>query len=327
MRSRHSPCVALGAAGLMVLVSALPAFAGNWGENWGEMTWGELIAAVPLTGRLGFFALVFGLLCVVLWTFRKRAGTGALLLFWIGSSPYLADAQVTVPNTFTDGTPALASEVNENFETLAAALSFPDCATVDDVVCNPVLSCPTCPTCPAIPACDTLGSYGTLAKYKDLRRMAEVNEKCLIGAGGEYSDFQYIQSLLDELRTDDANLADGFTLSPAEIFSYLRVVLYNRRSKFNPLWNNLVVAGFTGGKPFLGTVDLIGTAFEDDLIATGFGAHLALPLMRKALDETPAHLMEEGVARALLEDCLRVLFYRDCRALNRVQVRARPPRR
>ena len=176
-------------------------------------------------------------------------------------------------------------------------------------------------------ACDTLGSYGTLAKYKDLRRMAEVNEKCLIGAGGEYSDFQYIQSLLDELRTDDANLADGFTLSPAEIFSYLRVVLYNRRSKFNPLWNNLVVAGFTGGKPFLGTVDLIGTAFEDDLIATGFGAHLALPLMRKALDETPAHLMEEGVARALLEDCLRVLFYRDCRALNRVQVRARPPRR
>ena len=159
MRSRHSPCVTLVAAGLMVLVSALPAFAGNWGENWGEMTWGELIAAVPLTGRLGFFALVFGLLCVVLWTFRKRARTGALLLFWIMSIPDLAEAQVTVPNTFTDGTPALASEVNENFETLAAALSFPDCATADDVVCNPVLSCPTCPTCPAIPACDTLGSY------------------------------------------------------------------------------------------------------------------------------------------------------------------------
>ena len=42
--------------------------------------------------------------------------------------------------------------------------------------------------------------------------------------------------------------------------------------------------------------------------------------MRKARDATPAHLMEEGVARALLEDCLRVLFYRDCRALNRVQL-------
>ena len=65
---------------------------------------------------------------------------------------------------------------------------------------------------------------------------------------------------------------------------------------------------------------MIGTAFQDDLIATGFGAHLALPLMRKALEETPSHLMEEGAARALLEDCLRVLFYRDCRALNRVQL-------
>ena len=30
--------------------------------------------------------------------------------------------------------------------------------------------------------------------------------------------------------------------------------------------------------------------------------------------------MEEGEARALLEDCLRILFYRDCRALNRVQI-------
>ena len=92
-------------------------------------------------------------------------------------------------------------------------------------------------------ACDTLGSYGTLAKYKDLRRIKEVNAQCLLGAGGEYSDFQYIGGLLDELRQDDVNLADGFTMSPAEIFSYLRVVLYNRRSKFNPLWNNLVVAG------------------------------------------------------------------------------------
>ena len=30
--------------------------------------------------------------------------------------------------------------------------------------------------------------------------------------------------------------------------------------------------------------------------------------------------LEEGEARALLEDCLRVLFYRDCRAYNRVQI-------
>lgn len=27
-----------------------------------------------------------------------------------------------------------------------------------------------------------------------------------------------------------------------------------------------------------------------------------------------------GQRRALLEDCMRVLFYRDCRALNRIQI-------
>lgn len=27
-----------------------------------------------------------------------------------------------------------------------------------------------------------------------------------------------------------------------------------------------------------------------------------------------------GPRRALLEDCMRVLFYRDCRALNRIQI-------
>jgi 20S proteasome alpha/beta subunit len=92
-------------------------------------------------------------------------------------------------------------------------------------------------------ACDTLGSYGTLAKYKDLRRIKKANSKTLIGAGGEYSDFQYLMELLGELEQDDENVDDGFSYSPAEVFSYLRTVLYNRRSKMNPLWNNLVVAG------------------------------------------------------------------------------------
>ncbi len=30
--------------------------------------------------------------------------------------------------------------------------------------------------------------------------------------------------------------------------------------------------------------------------------------------------MDEGEARALLEDCLRVLYYRDCKASNRIQI-------
>ena len=60
-------------------------------------------------------------------------------------------------------------------------------------------------------ACDTLGSYGTLAKYKDLRRMAEVNEKCLIGAGGEYSDFQYVYHYTTNTTNTTSNTATTTT--------------------------------------------------------------------------------------------------------------------
>jgi hypothetical protein len=44
----------------------------------------------------------------------------------------------------------------------------------------------------------------------------------------------------------------------------------------NPLWNSVVVGGIQDGKPFLGFVDKIGVAYQDDVIATGFGTHLAI---------------------------------------------------
>lgn len=67
---------------------------------------------------------------------------------------------------------------------------------------------------------------------------------------------------------------------------------------------------------FLGMVDLYGTAFEDTTIATGYGAYLARPLLRKAYRAD----LSEDEARKILEDCMRVLFYRDARAINRIQI-------
>ena len=64
----------------------------------------------------------------------------------------------------------------------------------------------------------------------------------------------------------------------------------------------------------LGVVDQIGTAFEADFTATGFGKHMAVPQMREHWRAD----MTEGEARELLEGCMRVLFYRDCRTINRV---------
>lgn len=66
----------------------------------------------------------------------------------------------------------------------------------------------------------------------------------------------------------------------------------------------------------LGYTDLRGTAFSDQYAATGYGAYLAMPLIRERWSAD----MDEASARTLLEDCMRVLWYRDTRALNKIQI-------
>ena len=63
--------------------------------------------------------------------------TSILLLVLLLSAASSAQAQVTIPNTFSDGTPALASEVNANFQALASAVNAADGAAPADVVCHP----------------------------------------------------------------------------------------------------------------------------------------------------------------------------------------------
>jgi len=200
-----------------------------------------------------------------------------------------------------------------------------------------------------------------------------VNDNTIIGAGGEYSDFQYILRLLDQLTTEDFAVDDGAKFEPKELHSYLGRVMYNRRSKINPLWNSVIVAGWTPGeaaastaaiptgtlsgpspatttttttttaapggpteskgeekkeekktekkeektgKCFLGLVDLYGSNYTGDFLATGYGMHMGLPLLRKHW--RPDMSYEE--ARKLLEECMTVLIYRDCYSLNKFTV-------
>jgi 20S proteasome subunit beta 7 len=65
----------------------------------------------------------------------------------------------------------------------------------------------------------------------------------------------------------------------------------------------------------LGSVDLYGTTYIENMLATGFGMHMAVPLLRKNWRAD----MNEQEARTLLEDCMRVLYYRDARTINKVR--------
>ena len=70
-----------------------------------------------------------------------------LALFTVMGGPSVALAQVAIPNTFADGTPALADEVNANFQALANGINASNCAPPADVVCNPSFNCPAVPDC------------------------------------------------------------------------------------------------------------------------------------------------------------------------------------
>lgn len=45
---------------------------------------------------------------------------------------------------------------------------------------------------------DTLGSYGSLARFRNCPRVIKVNDNVILGAGGDYADFQYVKDFIDQ---------------------------------------------------------------------------------------------------------------------------------
>lgn len=47
-------------------------------------------------------------------------------------------------------------------------------------------------------AADTLGSYGSLARYRSVSRLLRVNGTTVLGTGGDYADFQFIKAIIEQ---------------------------------------------------------------------------------------------------------------------------------
>ena len=98
---------------LLSLLIAAPAMAGNWGESWGSMVWGS-VAAVPTMGWLGGGLLVSLLVGLSWWRRPGSGGTALGLLLALGLAQG-AEAQISVPHTFVNGTVADADAMSANF--------------------------------------------------------------------------------------------------------------------------------------------------------------------------------------------------------------------
>lgn len=165
-------------------------------------------------------------------------------------------------------------------------------------------------------------SYGSLARFTDTKRLRVFGNQAVVGFGGDVSDMQYIDRLLESMDIRENYSSHGNMLNAKNLHTYLSKVFYKRRSEFNPLWNHVLVAGFDGeGKPFLSSADLLGTTFSAPHLATGFGAHLAVPILRRLFpEEKPIEEISREEAVDALKQCLKVLFYRDARSLDKYSI-------
>ncbi|KZF24646.1 proteasome endopeptidase complex, beta subunit [Xylona heveae TC161] len=171
-------------------------------------------------------------------------------------------------------------------------------------------------------AADNLASYGSLARFTDVKRLRTFNDTTVVGFGGDVSDMQYLDRLLNSLDIEENYYPEGHRLNAQNLHTYLTKVMYKRRSDFNPLWNAILVAGLDGEeKPFLAYVDLLGTRYSSPSLATGFGAHLAQPVLREYVpDEKAAENLTQETAVEAIKKCMKVLFYRDARSLDKYSI-------
>ncbi|KAK3718876.1 Proteasome subunit beta type-7 [Vermiconidia calcicola] len=180
-------------------------------------------------------------------------------------------------------------------------------------------------------AADNLASYGSLARFTDVHRLKPFNSRAVVGFGGDVSDMQYLDRLLGSLDVEEnynAGNDEGKEggekplMSARNLHTYLSKVMYKRRSDFNPLWNALLVCGLDDeGAPFLASADLLGTTFSAPTLATGFGAHLAQPILRTVVpDEEASKQLSKEKAVEAVKECMKVLFYRDARSMNEYSI-------
>jgi 20S proteasome subunit beta 7 len=167
-----------------------------------------------------------------------------------------------------------------------------------------------------------MAAYGSMAKLRNTTRLHRINDQVAIGFSGDLADAQYVTRLLESVVWEDEVSQDGSRLSPKGAFNWLTRVYYNRRSKFDPLWNQVVVAGFdpATNEPFLGCVTSLGYSWQDSVVASGMGDYLAKPYMRTKQDANNNKPFTFQQAQQLVKQSMDILYARDKMQWGKYQV-------
>ncbi|CAD5211579.1 unnamed protein product [Bursaphelenchus xylophilus] len=174
-------------------------------------------------------------------------------------------------------------------------------------------------------ATDRVASYGKTARYKHIPRQYRVNENVVVAFGGDHADFQWLQNVIERVEEDHKSYDSNIKLTARGLYNYLCSLLYYRRSKMDPLWNTLIVAGMNPEPtydelaPFIGVITQRGVAYEAKSVATGMGQMLLNESLERATRDKGGKLNKEE-ALDLIRTTVQLGYYHDCCADNEIDL-------
>ncbi|CAD8050756.1 unnamed protein product [Paramecium sonneborni] len=163
---------------------------------------------------------------------------------------------------------------------------------------------------------DTLCSYGSMAAFKNVEKIAQVSKNTLYVSSGEFSDFQQVVKELAKIDRSALQYDDGVHPSPRDYGNFLARLSYKKRCKINPLYLQNVIAGFHNGERYLALVDIYGTYLESNFVTTGFASYFCKAIISNYWNEN----CTLDQAKQVIRECFKVLFCRDCRAHDMIQL-------
>eukprot|EP01057_Protomagalhaensia_wolfi_P005958 Protomagalhaensia_wolfi_Nauph_80__5957@NODE_798_length_1987_cov_1094_545175_g599_i0_p2_GENE_NODE_798_length_1987_cov_1094_545175_g599_i0NODE_798_length_1987_cov_1094_545175_g599_i0_p2_ORF_typecomplete_len240_score39_70Proteasome/PF00227_26/3e22_NODE_798_length_1987_cov_1094_545175_g599_i051722 len=139
--------------------------------------------------------------------------------------------------------------------------------------------------------------------YLNLDRIHVIGEGTLVSAAGNHADYQEMLSTLMTKQEEDALWMKGKEKSAFEWRNLAQTLLYKQRTDIKPSWVYMLFAGFTEDRPYLGLVDLYGTAVDGDFFCPGLGQYFAIPDLRKNWKPD----ISESECRELMMKALKIM--------------------
>ena len=91
-------------------------------------------------------------------------------------------------------------------------------------------------------AADTMGSYGSLARFPDVKRVLVVNDTTVIAYSGDLADFQYLKEQIERKQREEDAKGGGITMKPKALHCWLTRYNITTLSSLNPLVLKIGVA-------------------------------------------------------------------------------------